>query len=175
MWGLRKIMLTVGVGLLLAGCSNSECLENHSALPLASFYDSESQRAIAISNLSIYGIGAPGDSLLYAPQNLQEAYLPFRLWENSTTYVFAYLSLLPEIEEGETYDGEIPSDTVTFHYRAKEWFVSPACGAMYFYEMESVDHTSLLIDSIAFNDVITNENVSNIKIFFRNLTNTYEE
>lgn len=153
-------------GLLTAGCSGNECYENHSALPLAAFFSAVSQRPVTLQQLEIYGVGAPGDSVLYTSQSLSEAYLPFRIWEDSTQYVFCYYGLL------DNYDPEdpplvVPSDTVTFRYNPKPWFVSPACGAMYFYEMKSVSHTSLLIDSVAFNELITNENIANMKVFFK--------
>lgn len=164
---------------LLAACGGNECYENHSALPLADFYSASTLRPVTMQRLEIYGIGAPGDSVLYSSQSLSEAYLPFRIWEDSTQYVFAYHFLVPTPDAGnqEGEDDEVgpsdvpalevPTDTVTFRYQLKEWFVSPACGAMYFYEMGNVTHTSLLIDSIACNSLITNENSSNIKIFFK--------
>lgn len=154
---------------LAAGCSGNECYENHSALPLAYFYDAESQRQVSLQRVEIYGVGAPGDSVLYPPQNLNEAYLPFRLWQDSTRYVFAYYGLLPD-SIAQEFPELVTRDTLTFCYSPKEWFVSPACGAMYFYDMKQVRHTDFLIDSVAFNDVITNENAVNIKIFFRTLS-----
>lgn len=157
--------------LLLGACVAGECLENHSALPLASFYNKQTLRQITIPQLSIYGIGAPADSILYTPQSLSSAYLPFRLWQDTTQYVFAYPGLAVKDDEEEEEAAVVPSDTVTFIYHPKEWFVSPSCGAMYFYEMNDVIHTSLLIDSIAFNPLITNENTTNVQIFFRDYTN----
>lgn len=151
---------------LLAGCSSSECYENHSALPLATFYNGTTFQQVSLQRLAIYGIGAPGDSVLYQPQNLSQAYLPFRIWQDSTTYVLAYYGLMADgVEEDENV--HVPTDTIVFRYKPKEWFVSPACGAMYFFEMDTVTHSSFLIDSIAYNDVITNQNATNIKIFFK--------
>lgn len=160
-------ILTGAMLALMCGCSNSECYDNHSALPLATFYASSSLQPVTLQKLEIYGIGAPNDSVLYAPQSLKEAYLPFRIWEDSTQYVFSYYGLVPDSVSSK-FPELVPTDTVTFRYRPKEWFVSPACGAMYFFDMEKVSHTSFLIDSISTNEVITNENASNIKIFFRN-------
>ena len=153
-------------GLVIAGCGGSECYENHSALPLAYFYSSYTRRQVSIQRLKIYGIGAPGDSVLYSAQTLSEASLPFRLWQDTTQYVFAYAGMLPD-SIASAYPELIPADTLTFIYTPREWFVSPACGAMYFYDMDTVLHSSLLIDSVSFSKVITNENVSNIQIFFR--------
>ena len=159
-------MIVIGaIAALAAGCSSNECYENHSALPLADFYSSLTLRPVNLQRVEIYGIGAPNDSILYETQTLGAAYLPFRLWQDSTQYVFVYRGLL---ENDDDVPLElIPSDTVTFRYHPKEWFVSPACGAMYFYEMKSVAHTGLLIDSVGYDEVITNKNASNIKIFFK--------
>ena len=151
--------------LLVVSCGSNECYENHSALPLASFYNMETLQPVSVQGLRIYGIGAPGDSVLYNRQNLSQAYLPFRIWQDTTSYVFEYTSLVPDSLSSDP-DIYVPADTVTFIYRPKEWFVSPACGAMYFFEMKKVDYTRFLIDSISFNDLITNENSTNIKIFF---------
>lgn len=166
--GIMRFGPLAAIGLLVAvtaGCSGNECYENHTALPLASFYNIADMRPVTLNRVKIYGVGAPGDSVLYTSQNLGEAYLPFRLWQDTTQYVFAYNGLLPD-SIAAAYPELVPKDTVTFVYKPKEWFVSPACGAMYFYDMDTVVHTSVLMDSVAFNEVITNENITNIKIFF---------
>lgn len=165
---LRILFAFFASGLVagLAGCSGNECYENHSALPLATFYGFPSMQSVNLNRVEIYGIGAPGDSVLYSPQTLGQAYLPFRLWQDTTQYVFAYLGEIPD-SIAAVHPELVPRDTVTFIYRPKEWFVSPACGAMYFYDMDTVCHTRFLIDSISYNKVITNENVTNIQMFFR--------
>lgn len=163
---LFPVSFAVALLGLASGCSSNECYDNHSALPLATFYSASTLRPVSVQGLSIYGLGAPNDSVLYTPQNLQEAYLPFRLWQDTTVYVFAYTGLLPD-SIAEVYPELVPRDTVRFIYKPKEWFVSPACGAMYFYDMKTVEHTSLLIDSISWKDLITNENVSNMQFFFK--------
>lgn len=150
----------------LVSCSNSECYDNHSALPLADFFSSQTMGNITVNELSVYGVGAPGDSILYYNESLQQAYLPFRLDSDTTKYVFKYMAFAnPDLEIAEQWD-DLPCDTLTFVYQRKPWFVSAGCGAMYFFDMKSVTHTDFLIDSIATNKTITNENAANIKIFF---------
>ena len=165
MKGISAIILAA-FATVATGCSNSECYDNHSALPLADFYNGVTMQKVSLQGLEIYGIGAPGDSILYKAQTLSQAYLPFRLWQDTTQYVFAYRGLLPD-SVATLYPELVPKDTVSFVYKPKEWYVNPACGAMYFFDMDTVVHSSLLIDSISCNEVITNENVSNIKIFFK--------
>lgn len=161
-----KFLPLVGLAVMMGACAGSECYDNHSALPLAYFYNSATKKQVRIQGLEIYGVGAPNDSILYTPQSLQEAYLPFRLWDESTTYVLRYVSAIPDSIAQERPD-LVPRDTITFRYTPKEWFVSPACGAMYFFDMKGTDHTGVLIDSIACDETITNANVANIRIFFR--------
>ena len=161
--GILFLLLIAGVG----GCSSSECYDNHSALPLAEFYSTETFGKVSVNRLEVYGIGAPGDSVLYYDETLSQAYLPFRLGNDTTRYVFAYLSFL---QNGDNVSQDVdlgPRDTITFIYTPKPWFVSPSCGAMYFFEMEKVEHTSFLIDSIYTDPTITNVNAANIKIFFK--------
>ena len=162
---ISTIMTGMLVGLA-ASCSSSECYENHSALPLASFYNKATLQEVSLVRLEIYGLGAPGDSILYTPQTLAQAYLPFRMWQDTTQYIFAYYGMVND-SIASLHPEKVPRDTVTFIYKPKEWFVSPECGAMYFYDMDTVAHSSFLIDSIAYNKLITNENTVNLKFYFK--------
>lgn len=169
-----KLFTAVAAVIILSGsflqsCAGNDCYENRSALPLADFFSMESKKGVTLQAMGIYGVGAPGDSILYYNESLSEAYLPFRLDSDRTQYVFTYMEFaLPDISLEEQWP-TLPRDTVTFQYRRKPWFVSAGCGAMYFFEMEKVQHTGLFIDSVAYNKTITNENSANIKIYFKNI------
>ena len=166
---LRLTGLTVMAGLLTmaVGCSSSDCYENHSAMPLADFFSTETFSQVNVNRLEIYGLGAPNDSVLYFDETLSQAYLPFRIWSDTTTYIFAYLAFLPDGDDVQQDQTLVPHDTLTFIYKRQPWFVSPGCGAMYYFDMDTVVHTSVLVDSVYVNPIITNENSSNIKIFFK--------
>lgn len=144
-------------------CSDEECYQNRNSLPLAGFYssDSESQK-ISLSKITIFGIGAPGDSVLHNNAgSLSQTYLPFRIDQEESSYVFRYMSTSGE-------DTEPVADTVSFRYKIVPWFVSSACGAIYRYEMETIVTTHNLIDSVTCPaGEITNQAVENIKIYFR--------
>lgn len=146
----------------LAGCSTSECYDNQNSLPLAGFYSSgDHPAAISIDSLSIYGVGAPGDSILQdSVRSLSQVYLPFRIDQNSTTYRIYYLAGLP---------GQYGMyDQITFNYDIVPMFVSSACGAVYYYKMNSIDYTQNFIDSVVCPEgEITNANMENLKIYFR--------
>lgn len=148
--------------LAMAGCANDECFENKNSLPLAGFYSSDSvPKAIVLDSISVFGIGAPGDSILHdSVAGLKETYLPFRIDTGETSYVIRYLSGLP----GKLHI----ADTISFIYEIKPWFVSSACGAVYYYEIASIRTTKHIIDSVTCpQGVIDNKNAENIRIYFR--------
>lgn len=147
---------------LAIGCATSECYDNQNSLPLAGFYSSqEVPVAISLDSISILGIGAPGDSILQdSVRSLSQVYLPFRIDQNSTTYQIRYLGGLPGVFH--------MADEITFIYEIEPMFVSSACGTVYYYKMVSIDYTQAFIDSVTCpSGVITNENLENIKIYFR--------
>ena len=152
----------VGGLLALASCASNECLDNKNSLPLAGFYSSAKvPQAVSLDSVSIYGVGAPGDSVLHdSVSNLTETYLPFRIDQGQTRYVFKYLGGIA----GLFHLG----DTITFNYDIEPWFVSSACGAIYRYRVNSIETTHIAIDSVTCPlGVIDNVDIENIKIYFK--------
>lgn len=148
--------------VVAASCTNDECYENKNSLPLAGFYSSDSVPAkISIDSVSVFGIGAPGDSVLHdSVRNLQETYLPFRIDHGSTSYVIRYL-------QGALGRFHI-ADTITFKYDIVPYFVSAACGAVYEYKMTDIQTTHYVIDSVTCpSGMIDNVNAENLRIYFR--------
>lgn len=148
--------------LCLHSCSSDECTDNKNSLPLAEFYSSLPEpEQVSIDSISVYGIGAPGDSLLVdSASSLQQVYLPFRIDQTSTTYVIKYLQQL--LSEQNL------ADTVTFDYTISPQFVSSACGVVYYYDDVRITHTRHFIDSITCPEGrITNANRANIYVYFR--------
>lgn len=148
------------IALFLGGCAASECLDNQNARPVAVFLASGGSSAgkpISVPSLTIYGIGAPGDSILADDQSLAGLTLPFRISEDETRYVFSY---------GGDLEGM--RDTVTFRYKSVPEFVSEACGAIYAFDDLEVASTEWLIDSVVCPlKKITNVEREYIKIYFR--------
>lgn len=146
----------------MASCSSDECLDNKNSLPLAGFYNSaKDNEKISIDSISIYGIGAPGDSVLHdSVSGLSESYLPFRIDQGETRYVIKYLSgLLGRFGI---------ADTITFRYDIQPWFVSSACGVVYYYNMDTIVTTHHVIDSVTCPEgKITNISSENLRIYFR--------
>ena len=168
MTGIRKrLVLTLAlVAMVLtgivAGCATDECYDNRHALPYAGFYGvmEGKMTTINIDSIRVYGIGAPGDSILSEGNRaIANLYLPFRIDSDTTAYVFKLIN-----KAYEPYD---IADTVTFIYSREARFVSSACGASYVYNIKEIRNTGLLIDSVAVPDRrITNADMENIQIYF---------
>lgn len=159
-------LVVMSVILGIAACSNDECYENKNSLPLAGFYSSgASPAAISLDSITILGLGAPGDSVLHdSVRGIKQSYLPFRIDQESTTYIIRYLQgLLGRYRV---------ADTITFNYEIVPWFVSASCGAVYEYKIRSIESTHYVIDSVTCpGGIIDNKNAENLRIYFRVSTN----
>lgn len=151
---------TVGL-VLFAMCGNDECMDNKNSLPLAGFYAAtESAPALRVDSLTVYGVGAPGDSVLLDCGSVTELYLPFRIDEEETTYVFRY--------DNKAAAERGLEDRVTFRYDIRPIFTGAACGMVYEYEMRAIETTHVFIDSVTCpSGIIDNRPVQNIRVYFR--------
>ncbi|MDE6297024.1 MAG: hypothetical protein K2L89_04175 [Muribaculaceae bacterium] len=160
---LSVLCITIaGIVLFITGCSTEECYDNRNALPFAGFYGVVDGKmgSISVESLTIYGLGAPGDSVLSeGSKSISNIYLPFRIDSDTTSYVF-------RIDNPETSEIMV-SDTVTFVYSRDVRFVSSACGASYVFNIQSIKNSGLLIDSVVVPEgKITNADRENIEIYF---------
>lgn len=152
--------LLVLASLFVIACSNDECLENKNALPYAAFYTSQLEPAsVALDSITVFGIGAPGDSILAdTASNVSSIYLPFRIDSSQSSFVIRY----------EALKSALNADTITFTYNAHPFFVSAGCGVSYQYEIKDITTTHLMIDSVRCPvGVITNVAGTNINIYFK--------
>lgn len=141
------------------GCATTGCLENQNAIPLADFYSSQTQSAISLSDISIVGVGAPGDSaILETPPNASQVYLPMRSARQTTSWAIFY--------NQEGLEGV--SDTIHLSYTSEPYFASSECGAMYIYHLTSVSCTTNVLDSVGVLDsLITNVDKTYLRFYFR--------
>ena len=136
----------------MVSCNNDNCMGNSTGIPLAAFYEGDKQ--ISLSDITVYGIGAPNDSAVIRNVTASQVYLPLRITEPKCQYVFDY-----------NIDG-IENDTITFDYDIIPYFESRECGAMYNFDIKEYSYTQHFIDSIAIpNPRITNSDIVTIKIF----------
>ena len=165
--GLRLLPLIVIITGLFAGCATEECYDNKNALPYAGFYGvmEGKMEGLSIDSVMVYGLGAPGDSILSdGKKRISNLYLPFRIDKDTTAYVFRLIN--------RSLGNYIVSDTVKFVYDLEPVFVSAACGVSYRYKIKEISNSGILIDSVICpGNVITNADRENLKIYF----NTGEE
>ena len=145
----------------LYGCNSEGCLENGSAIPLAGFYSSSTEKQISLNILQIHGCDSPADNdsiLVKTGENVSEVYLPMRSTRSSTMWALTY-----------NQNGlKNPHDTINFEYESIPYFASEECGAMYYYRITNLNYTKNLIDSVTLTEtLITNADIETIKIFFR--------
>lgn len=158
---LTTFVCFLALMVAFSACNTSGCTDNQSSLPYAGFYSSAGGQSISVDSLDIKGLGAPGDSMLYAAgTSLSSVYLPFRATSNVTSYCFHYAQ--------RGIDDIAYNDTITFSYTSGPYFASEECGAILRYDIRSLKYTRHLIDSIAITDsIVTNSDIERIKIYFR--------
>ena len=150
-------LLAIVLSALLAGCANKECYDNQNTLPLARFFSMQTRRQMQLSATTVYGVGAPHDTLIADSATLEQVCLPLRPDAAETRFVFRYES-----------EGAPEADTLAFRYQARPWFASEQCGVVYYYHIDSIGHTRHLIDSVAVPGMlITNAHRPNIEIYLR--------
>lgn len=157
---MRRILQHITLAIVLAASfaiilsCNDNCIGNSTGIPLAGFYNGDKQ--VTINNLTVYGIGAPNDSVIIDKTSAKSVYLPLRLTTSNCKYVFNYNT-----------DG-VPNDTLSLGYDAIPYFESHECGAMYNFRITSMEHTYHAIDSVRIPEpMITNADVVSIKIYVR--------
>ena len=82
------------------------------------------------------------------------------------------LLLSPERDSITVFSSSPPGGetkgALTFDYSASPYFASEECGALYYYHIRRLKHTTHLIDSIVITDsLITNADLERIRIYFR--------
>ena len=160
---LRTFSAAAVAALMLTACDATGCIGNRNSLPLAGFYSAATEKAVSVTGLSVMGLGAPGDSLLYTPaMTLSQIYMPLRSRDNITTYVLSFTA-------GDTSDPDaVVVDEITMEYTATPWFASEDCGAMYRYHIDNLEYTTRVIERVELIDpLITNFDVETIRIYLR--------
>lgn len=141
-------------------CTN-ECLDNKNSIGLAGMYSMDSKKSISLSKVSVYGIGAPNDSVLNdGSVAFTQIYLPMRINKEEVSFVFHY--------EQKDISDPMFNDTLTMKYESIPYFASEECGAMYWYEIKDFSYTKHIFDSVAIPTMlITNADTETIQIYLR--------
>lgn len=155
------IIFFVGISYVLWSCNTSGCLENRSSIPLAGFYSSATGQTLSLDSLLIYGLNKPDSTDLNTVGTpINSIYLPMRSTMESTGWVISY--------KWKYLDSIKLADTINFKYSSLPYFASDECGVIYKYNIEQMEYTKHLIDSVILTDsIITNLDIERIKIYFR--------
>lgn len=167
---VKPMIMSVGMAVALAACHTGVCTDNQNSIPCAAFYSGQTGAAISVSDLSIGGIGAPHDSLLYtAGTTLSTVYLPLRAGSDVTSFRFHFTyDDVTDEETGDTVIDDTHDDIITFHYASTPYFAGEDCGAMYHFYIDRVDFTTNYIERVVVDDpFVTNTDAKRISIYFR--------
>ena len=127
---------------LLSACGSDGCTSNTASIPLAQLYSSSTLKAIAVDSISVYGIGAPGDSMIVrCGRSISQFTMPLRTTVDETKYVIHY--------DQKALSDERNNDTITLRYKTDAMFDSKECGVVYAFEVSDFYYTRHLIDSMA--------------------------
>lgn len=146
---------------MLLSCAGDGCTSGTASTPQVGFYSSSTLKAIAVDSLTVYGIGAPGDSLLLnCGRAISSLELPLRLATGNVQFVLHY--------NQKAISDVRYNDTITLAYDAKPWFESDECGVFYVFDITSHKCTNHLIDSMAVpNPHVSNLGIETVKLYFR--------
>ncbi|MDE6716291.1 MAG: hypothetical protein K2J74_07420 [Muribaculaceae bacterium] len=139
----------------------SQCFNNQSSIGLAGFYSAASQKQISVSDIQVYGVGAPNDSLILSSATaISQVYLPMPVIGNECAFVFHYTQ--------EAISSTLLNDTLTLRYDAVPYFAGTDCGAMYVFKINEFTYTTHIVDSIAIPTMeINNIDRETIQIYLR--------
>lgn len=157
---LTFILIFIATGLLTVSCAET-CNDNKNALPRAGFYIIDSLGAVQsvqIDSIEVIGVGKAGDSILSSvSQRISELYMPFRIDNDRTQYVFVNKA-----------GGANIADTVTFDYTRVARFASAECGVSYVFHIHDISWQGKLIDSVTCpSGFIDNSAIENLHIYLR--------
>ena len=100
------------------------------------------KKMIMVDSISVYGIGAPGDSMIFDnAYRVSDIPLPFRYTANSTQFVIHY--------NQKAISHPSFNDTLTFKYDLVPIFDSSECGVIYAFDILDYECTDNMIDSIS--------------------------
>ncbi|MFG6391468.1 MAG: hypothetical protein K1V76_04035 [Candidatus Amulumruptor sp.] len=157
------------LALSVQSCTTSMCTDNRNSIPEAGFYNVDTGEAVNVVGVSIGGIGAPNDSLLYDNQTVQLVYLPLRPDAEVTSFRFHFSSDdTTDPDTGEVTPDHTHDDIVTFYYSSTPYFEGEECGAILHYFIDRVDFTpdGHIADIQLIDPNVTNEHKEYLRIYF---------
>lgn len=151
------LFIVIFFAMLISSCNNdiTLCEESSTVQSGIGFYtlSSGQQQDTTLPQLSVIARGAMQDSL-YSQEALSNIDLPLN--ENADSSIF---SLQP--------DGTGIADTLRIRYKRQLTFLSPGCGFVTFFTIDTVITTHHHIDSVAIvSKKVINLNAENIQLYY---------
>lgn len=151
-----KIIILVFASLMMTGCREDIICEDVASVFLgAGFYSIEQtgqQSQAVIDSLTIYGAGKWPEKIIDNAITVSRIEIPLNPGQDTTMIIV-------------TFPGEL-KDSLLVVYNRNLSLVNVECGFSMFFDLISISHTSLFIDSILVaNNQITNLRDEHIKIF----------
>jgi hypothetical protein len=141
--------------------------EDYCALPVNStanigFYTMNVDKVEKISFNEFRARGFQNDSIINTDTTgISDISLPLSNLADSCTFIFTYTLVL------DTITTLYSEDTLHFYFSRELTYLSPACGFMYNYYLNEIQHTHNLIDSVLIiNPYVSTLDEENIKILF---------
>lgn len=148
----QAILLLMGL-FLLSACNDEGCTEPVTTYNVGAFEKILGSETV-ISSFSVY---AKPDSIMISNQSDLKS---FDLNLNPSTHATTF-------ELKFQVGSVLITDTLTFYYRNREFFLSADCGCSMFHYLDSANYTGNLIQSIVItNPEITNEKRANFKLLY---------
>lgn len=143
--------------LLIQSCGESDCSLSTISYARFDFLDSKTNKSVALTNgAMISGIATINNSTVVDTIfNRAESYMTVPLsYTNQTIYVMHYSETL--------------RDTIWLTHKNIPFVGDIECGSMIFYEVEGLNYTTHVLDSVTLvNPDINNEEKKNFNIYYR--------
>lgn len=143
--------------LLATGCSESDCPVTTLSVARFDFRDSKTHQTVTLTN----GVTISGIAYIDNEPRIDT------LFNQATTYMSLPLSYTPQTTYVMHYT-ETLRDTIRLKHKNIPFVSDIECGAMMFYEIESLQYTNNVLDSVILvNPKINNEEKTNFNIYYR--------
>jgi len=150
-YGLLFLILA-GCGLLMSSCTPGSCFDETEARVKASFYSSETKKALAPDSVTLYGVNMDTLFIYEKTTNLKSAELPLYAAAQECWFVIRINGI---------------NDTLNFTYSSYTHLISKECGYTFYFDLDTCRHSVNIIDSILIEkNTITTLNEENLRIYF---------
>lgn len=146
------LILLATAGICLNSCSAGSCFDQTEARVKGTFYSTETGLTLAPDSVSLYGVNMDTVTFYDKSIKLKTAEFPLYAAEQDKKMVIRINGI---------------NDTMDFRYSSYPHLLSKECGYTFFFTLDTVIHSTNIIDSISIKkNTITTFNEENMRIFY---------